>query len=144
MNNFAPLMTKSSPSVLAVVCVPPASDPAFGSVNPNAPNDSPVQIGVKYFCFCSSVPNKFSGAPPNEIWAEYVIPVEAHARLNSSVTIAKLTVSAPPPPYCSGNGKPIIPISESCLNTPSEILLSDPAQLPRCNDFICKFPNCLS
>ena len=82
--------------LLAVVCVPPASDPAFGSVNPNAPNDSPVQIGVKYFCFCSSVPNKLSGAPPNEICAEYVIPVDAQALLNSSTTIAKLTVSAPP------------------------------------------------
>src|SRR5690606_16318209 len=108
-------MTQSSPSSTARVSVPPASEPAFGSVNPKAPNDSPVQMGVRYFSFCSSVPNKFKGAPPSEIWAEYVIPVEAQARLNSSVTIAKLVVSAPAPPYFSSNGKPIIPMSDSCL-----------------------------
>ena len=57
------------------------------------------------------------GAPPSEICAEYVIPVEVQTRLNSSVTRAKLTVLAPAPPNSSGNGNPIIPISESCLNT---------------------------
>src|SRR5690625_7041535 len=35
---FSPFMTYSSPSIVAVVFVPPASDPAFGSVNPKAPN----------------------------------------------------------------------------------------------------------
>ena len=54
-------------SSFAVVSVPPASEPALGSVSPNAPNDSPVQIGVRNFSFCSFVPNKWSGAPPKEI-----------------------------------------------------------------------------
>src|SRR5688500_11206253 len=99
MKHLEPLMTHSSPSRTAVVWVPPASEPAFGSVKPNAPKDSPVQMGVKYFSFCSWVPNKLSGAPPKEICAEYVIPVDAQTRLSSSTTIAKLIVSASPPPY---------------------------------------------
>ena len=45
-----------SKSNSAVVSVPPASDPAFSSVRPNAPIFSPLANGVKYFFFCSSVP----------------------------------------------------------------------------------------
>ena len=37
IKHFSPLMTYSSPSITAVVFVPPASEPAFGSVKPNAP-----------------------------------------------------------------------------------------------------------
>ena len=41
MNDLVPLMTHSSPSSRAVVSVPPASEPAPGSVSPNAPSASP-------------------------------------------------------------------------------------------------------
>ena len=41
MNALVPLITHSSPSRRAVVSVPPASEPAPGSVSPNAPSDSP-------------------------------------------------------------------------------------------------------
>jgi hypothetical protein len=36
--------------------VPAASDPAFGSVSPNAPIAWPLAIGFRKRCFCSSVP----------------------------------------------------------------------------------------
>src|SRR5512137_1980454 len=42
INILDPLMTHSSPSLTAVVLVPPASEPASGSVNPNPHTLSPV------------------------------------------------------------------------------------------------------
>ncbi len=40
----------------AVVSVPPASEPALGSVRPKAPSFLPEQRSGRYFFFCSSVP----------------------------------------------------------------------------------------
>jgi hypothetical protein len=58
MNALVPLMTHSSPSRRAVVSVPPASEPAPGSVNPNAPSASPEHSLGSHSRFCSSVPNR--------------------------------------------------------------------------------------
>jgi hypothetical protein len=57
MNCFAPLITHSPSSSFAVVRTLPASEPASGSVSPNAPSVSPdVSLGI-HSRFCSSEPN---------------------------------------------------------------------------------------
>ena len=57
MNCLAPLITHSPSSSFAVVRTLPASEPASGSVSPNAPSVSPeVSFGI-HSCFCSSEPN---------------------------------------------------------------------------------------
>ena len=51
MKHLRPLMMKSSPSAMAVVVVPPASEPAPGSVRPNTMIFSPLATAGRYFCF---------------------------------------------------------------------------------------------
>ena len=58
MNCLAPLMTHSPSSRTARVLMLPASEPASGSVNPNAPRRSPLQSRGSHRCFCSSEPNR--------------------------------------------------------------------------------------
>ena len=53
MNRLEPSMTQQSPSRRAVVRVPPASEPAPGSVSPYAPRTVPLAIGTRKRCFCS-------------------------------------------------------------------------------------------
>lgn len=58
MNCLVPLTTQWSPSRRAVVRVPPASEPAPGSVRPNPASARPVTRSGNQVCFCSSVPNR--------------------------------------------------------------------------------------
>ena len=58
MNCLAPSITHSPPSSRACVRVLPASDPASGSVSPNAASRSPEVSRGSHSCFCSSVPNR--------------------------------------------------------------------------------------
>ena len=50
----------------AVVVVPPASEPAPGSVRPNAPIIAPERSRGSHSRFCSSVPNRKIGIAPSE------------------------------------------------------------------------------
>ena len=52
-----PIQHPKMPSRRAVVRVPPASEPASGSVNDQAPIFFPDAKGAKYFLFCASEPN---------------------------------------------------------------------------------------
>jgi hypothetical protein len=61
MKIFEPLMTHSSPSRTAVVLMPATSEPASGSVMPRHAIFWPLIAGTRYFCFCSSVPNRCTG-----------------------------------------------------------------------------------
>jgi hypothetical protein len=54
---LAPFSTQEFPSRTAVVLVPPASEPASGSVSDHAPSFLPDAKPVRYFFFCASVPN---------------------------------------------------------------------------------------
>ena len=56
MKDLAPLMTHSSPSRLAVVRVPPASEPASGSVRPKPASVRPVARSGSHVARCSSLP----------------------------------------------------------------------------------------
>ena len=67
MKHLRPLMMKSSPSAMAVVVVPPASEPAPGSVRPNTMIFSPLATAGRYFCFWASLPPSSSGPPPREL-----------------------------------------------------------------------------
>ena len=58
MNCFEPLITHSSPSRRAVVRVAPASEPASGSVSPNAASARPASRSGSSSAFCSSVPKR--------------------------------------------------------------------------------------
>jgi hypothetical protein len=54
---FAPLITQEALDFAATVRVPPASEPASGSVSDQQPSFLPCASGTMYFCFCASVPN---------------------------------------------------------------------------------------
>ena len=81
---FSPLMTQAPSRSSAVVSVPPASVPAFGSVRPKAQSRRPVAQGARKRSYCSGVPQAASGAQPSEMCASIVIPTEVSARLISS------------------------------------------------------------
>ena len=88
MNCFAPFTTHSSPSSSARVRVFPASDPASGSVSPNAPSRSPEQSRGIHSAFSSSEPNAYSGQVPSEVCAATVIATLESTRASSSIAIA--------------------------------------------------------
>ena len=56
MNIFEPSTTQLPSRSSARVRVAPASEPAFGSVSPNAASFSPEASCGTHSCFCSSVP----------------------------------------------------------------------------------------
>ena len=49
-----------SSCLIAVVSIAATSEPAAGSVRPKQPSFSPLAIGTRYRCFCSSDPNLYS------------------------------------------------------------------------------------
>ena len=55
MKDFSPLITHSSPSHMAEVRMARASEPAPGSVMAKQLLRSPLMVGRRYFCFCSSL-----------------------------------------------------------------------------------------
>ena len=82
-----PLRIQSSPSNLALVCIPATSEPAPDSVIACAPIFSPEANGLRYFCFCSSVPKAYKGIAIN-VWATGSVDTAQLARASSSITIA--------------------------------------------------------
>ncbi len=89
MKHFEPLITHSSPSRTAVVRVPPASEPAPGSVRPNAPRTSPAHSRGSHSRFCSSVPKRWTGMAPSETPASRVMATEESTRASSSRAIPR-------------------------------------------------------
>lgn len=69
MNNFVPSSTQSSPSRRAVVRIAPASDPASGSVEAQAPISEPSHSPGSQRCRCCSVPCNQMGTEPITQWA---------------------------------------------------------------------------
>ena len=88
MNCFAPLTTHSPSSSRARVWVLPASEPASGSVRPNAASFSPLQRRGSQSSFCSSVPQRWIGIVPREVWAAIVIATDESIRVSSSTASA--------------------------------------------------------
>ena len=72
----------------AVGSVPPASEPALGSVRPKAPIFLPLHRSGRYLRFCSSVPNWTMGKVPREVWADKMTPAPPSTRASSSTAMA--------------------------------------------------------
>ena len=88
MNCLAPLITHSPSSSAAVVRVSPASEPASGSVSPKAASRAPLQSCGSHSAFCSSVPQRWIGIVPSEVWAAIVMQTEESIRASSSTASA--------------------------------------------------------
>ena len=73
MNILAPSITHSPSSSRAVVRVAPASEPAPGSVRPNAASRLPEASCGSQRRFCSGVPKRLIGCVPSEVCAATVI-----------------------------------------------------------------------
>ena len=84
MNSLAPLMRQWPSSSFAVVWVPPASEPAFGSVRPKPARCRPATRSGSHFCFCSSVPNLYTGMAPRETPASRVMATDWFTRPSCS------------------------------------------------------------
>ena len=111
MNIFEPFTTHDPSRSVAVVRVAPASEPASGSVSPNAASLRPEARSGSQRCFCSSEPKRAIGIVPSEVWAATVIATDESIRVSSSTASAYETVSPPAPPCSSGIGIPISPSS---------------------------------
>ena len=85
---LVPLITHSLPSSTAVVLAAAASEPLPGSDSPKHPSFCPEANGVSHVCFCSSVPNLFTGSQYRELFTDIMTPVEAQPREISSIAIA--------------------------------------------------------
>jgi hypothetical protein len=70
------------------VRVAPASEPAPGSVSPNAPSFWPEASCGSHSRFCSSVPNRKIGIVPSEVCAATVIATDESILVSSSIAIA--------------------------------------------------------
>ena len=109
MKIFEPLITHRPSRSSAVVREAAASDPAPGSVSPNAASFRPEARSGSHCRFCSSVPNRKIGIVPSDVCAAIVIATDESMRVSSSTAIAYESVSAPAPSYSSGIGIPISP-----------------------------------
>jgi hypothetical protein len=113
MKIFEPFTSHSPSRSSAVVRVAPASEPAPGSVSPNAASFCPEASSGSHCSFCSSLPKRKIGIVPSDVWAATVIATEESIRVSSSIASAYETVSPPAPPCSSGIGSPIRPSSAS-------------------------------
>ncbi len=116
MNVFRPLMSQPPSRRIARVRMPRASDPASGSVRPNAPSARPSASGRSQRSRCESVPNSRSGSEPMVTCACHAAATDWSARPICSIAATKPTVDMPMPPHCSGisiPSRPSSPISRS-------------------------------
>src|SRR5258708_23518384 len=113
VNVFAPFSTQCFPSRFAVVLVPPASDPASGSVSDQAPIFLPCASGIRYFFFCASFPNLKIWLLHSELCAATISPTDPSTRDSSSIAVAYSMYPRSAPPYSSGKITPKSPISAS-------------------------------
>ena len=88
MKIFEPFTIHCPSRSSARVCVAPASEPAPGSVSPNAASLLPAARSGSHSRFCSSVPNMRIGIVPSDVCAATVIATDESIRVSSSIAIA--------------------------------------------------------
>ena len=88
MKIFAPLITHSPSCSSARVREAAASEPAPGSVRPNAASFLPEARSGSHSRFCSSVPKRKIGIVPSDVCAATVIATDESMRVSSSTAIA--------------------------------------------------------
>ncbi len=76
MNSLRPSITQCPSTSAALVFVPPASDPASGSVNPKPASACPETNIGNHSCFWASVPKRKTGIAPRETPASSVIATD--------------------------------------------------------------------
>jgi hypothetical protein len=109
MNIFEPFTIQRPLRSSAVVRVAPASEPASGSVRPNAASRRPEQRSGSQRSFCARDPKRKIGIVPSDAWAATVIATDESTRASSSIASVYPRVSPPAPPHSSGKGTPMIP-----------------------------------
>jgi hypothetical protein len=80
-----PFSTHSLPSRTAVVRCAAESLPASGSLIAKQPSFLPDASGTSHCFFCASVPKRLIGSHTSELLTLMITPVDAHARLISSM-----------------------------------------------------------
>ena len=116
MKAFWPLINQPSSRRSARVRIPRASEPASGSVSPNAPSTRPSASGRSQRSRCASLPNRSSGSDPMVTCACHAAATDWSARPICSIAATKPTVDMPMPPHSSGTSmpsRPSAPISRS-------------------------------
>ena len=88
MKIFEPLTTQLPSRSSAVVRVAPASEPASGSVRPNAASRRPEARSGSQRSFCSSEPKRRIGMVPSDVCAATVIATDESMRVSSSTAMA--------------------------------------------------------
>ena len=88
MKILEPLTTHSPSASSARVREAPASEPAPGSVSPNAASFLPLARSGSHSRFCSSDPNRKIGIVPSDVCAATVIATDESIRVSSSIAIA--------------------------------------------------------
>ena len=88
MNIFAPLITQPESVLRARVFWLAASEPVSGSVSPKHPSHSPEHSFGRYFCFCSSVPQRRIAEQTSEVCTEITVRIAEQPRPTSSTTSA--------------------------------------------------------
>ena len=109
MNVLRPLMSQPPSRRSARVRMPRASEPASGSVSPNAPSARPSASGRSQRSRCWSFPKRYSGSEPMVAWACQAAATDWSAWPISSMAATKPTVDMPIPPHSSGTRMPRSP-----------------------------------
>ena len=109
MNVLRPFSSQPPSWRTARVWMPRASEPASGSVSPNAPSTRPSASGRSHRSRWASLPNSSSGSDPIVTWACHAAATDWSARPSCSIAATKPTVVMPMPPHCSGTSTPSRP-----------------------------------
>src|SRR5512143_212057 len=118
MKHFLPLRTYPSPSLRAVVSIPPGSEPAPGSVRQKEANRNSVANGWTNALFSSSVPARRIG-PNARPFAFIEVATPAHPQEISSSRMQVSRIVNPCPPRISGMNPVINPRSNAFRNSSS-------------------------
>ena len=109
MKVLRPLISQPPSRRSARVRMPRASEPASGSVSPNAPSARPSASGRSQRSRWSSLPKRRSGSEPMVTWACQAAATDWSAWPICSMAATKPTVDMPMPPHCSGTSMPSRP-----------------------------------
>src|SRR5271157_2834572 len=115
MKVLVPFSTHPPLFLEAVMRALPASEPEEGSVNPQAPMNSPVASFETYFFFWASLPARKMWFAQSEVWAATMMPTDPSTRESSSMAVTYSTYPMPAPPYSGGKIAPIRPSLPSSL-----------------------------
>ncbi len=97
MKHFRPFSTYPSPSRRAVVAIPPASEPAPGSVRQKEANRNSVANGWTNARFCSSVPARRIGPSARALaFIEVATPEHPQEISSSRMHVSSIVNPCPP------------------------------------------------